>query len=191
MSLRYLVFLLTALLFSASAAQAETFKYSNPKNGQYRLDYCFSWQAGCGQDAADAFCVGKGFESAQAFKVAKGIGGKSPTRTIGDSSICDSNGCDGFSTITCVKAGGGGGGGGGSATMKWLQPKVGGVRLDWCYSWQKGCGQKAADAFCEAVGYAFSDGFLQEKNVSKTRVISSKQVCDGNCDSFAVISCSK
>lgn len=176
------LFVFACLLFALiGAAHADEKAFKNPLNGKNRLDYCYSWQTGCGQEAADAFCAGKGFQSATGFKIAKGAGLFTPTRTIGDGSVCDGATCDSFATITCYKPGAG---------DVYIEPKVQGVRVDWCFAWQKGCGQKAADAFCQSKGYAAAAKFFKAESVGPTRVLSTGQLCDDTkCDGFSSLQC--
>ena len=44
--------------------------YYYPRFGGYRLDYCFSSsESSCGQDAANGFCVKRGFQVATTFRM--------------------------------------------------------------------------------------------------------------------------
>lgn len=65
--------------------------------------------------------------------------------------------------------------------------------LDWCYSWGNGCGAQAAQAFCIKEGYARQISFSGPMNITagqKTRIISSKEVCDQlSCGTFTQITC--
>ncbi|MGC4077445.1 MAG: hypothetical protein QM702_10510 [Rubrivivax sp.] len=180
--MRALLIVILALFALVGTASADEKLFKNPLQGKNRLDYCFSWQTGCGQQAADAWCVDKGFAKAAGFEIAKGAGLLNPTRTIGDGSVCDGASCDSFATISCYKAGAG---------DVYIAPKVNGVRVDWCFAWQKGCGQKAADAFCQSKGYAMAAKFSKAASVGPTRVLSTGQLCDDtNCDGFASLQCS-
>lgn len=184
MRLMQLVVAILTLVLSIGGALAAEKDFPHPKQGKNQLDYCFSWQVGCGQEAADAYCVSKGFEGASAFKINKGIGAKAPTRTIGDNSVCDNASCDGFQVITCQKAD--------LPAPIFFAPKVSGVRIDWCFGWSKDCGKPAADAFCQSKGFSEADQFGKESGVGPTRVLSTGQMCDdASCDGFKSISCVK
>lgn len=173
--------LLTMLAWAGGAPAAEQ-TFGHPKQGKNLLDYCYSWQEGCGQPAADAYCVAKGFENASAFEILKGIGDTAPTRTIGDNSVCDNAGCDGFASITCTKV----------TELVYSEPEVDGVRVDWCYGWSKGCGKPAADAYCQSEGYAEAKEFDKAEGVGPTRVLSTGQLCDDpTCDGFESLTCTK
>ncbi|MCK6451439.1 MAG: hypothetical protein L6R19_11375, partial [Alphaproteobacteria bacterium] len=66
----------------------------------------------------------------------------------------------------------------------------GGVRLDWCLSWARECGQPAADEFCLRQGYAGAGAFTRATGVPPTRIISDDHICDlPDCSSFAAITC--
>lgn len=182
-TLRRLLLTVLALMATVTFSHAADQEFANPKIGKNRLDYCFSWQKGCGQEAADAFCTSKGFAKASDFTIAQGIGANSPTRTIGDNSVCDNDSCDGFMSITCEQI----------KVFKlpiYSEPKVDGVRVDWCYGWAKKCGKMAADAFCKAQGHKKATEFEKAVGVGPTRVLSTGQLCDDkSCDGFKVVTC--
>jgi PKD repeat protein len=72
-------------------------------------------------------------------------------------------------------------------------PMFGGYRVDLCLTWGTDCGQPAADAFCEAEGYAQAQSFTIDYGLgelSPTSPIASTEVCDqAYCDGFASITC--
>ncbi len=69
-------------------------------------------------------------------------------------------------------------------------PKIGGVRLDWCRKWAKQCGGPAANQFCQDKGYDSAANWKKANNIGYTRVISSAQICDQpTCDGFKRIRC--
>ncbi len=92
------------LALAALAVRAEQTKYDAPRANGYRVDACRSWGQGCGKEAADAFCRLNNFESASAFEIDPRIGAKTPTMTIEDRKICNQPQCDGFKSITCMRA---------------------------------------------------------------------------------------
>lgn len=163
---------ITATAFAglaAGTAFAESKTFGNPKVGGNRLDWCYGWSSGCGQQAADAYCKKRGFNKATAFDQDADIGDASPTRVISTGQVCDAPDCDGFSFIKCEKiivmlppkkiplpppplppA---------AMAKEFSKPKVDGVRLDYCFAGDKGCGQKAADAFCDEMGFDEADAF--------------------------------
>jgi hypothetical protein len=76
--------------------------FSNPMNGDRRLDLCRVWGAEFGQTAADAFCRQRGFARAGSWQPASDIGASTPTRTLGDGLVCAAPQCDGFASIACT-----------------------------------------------------------------------------------------
>ena len=74
-------------------------------------------------------------------------------------------------------------------------PKIGNLRLDWCRVWSAQCGQPAANQYCASKGYSHAVNFGKANNIgqwTKTRVISTGQVCNGpDCDGFTKITCKK
>ena len=63
------------------------------------------------------------------------------------------------------------------------------ARLDFCFSWGKFCGQKAADTYCFAQGFDRATRFETE-SVRPTRLASNGKVCDADfCVGFKSITC--
>ena len=85
----------------SAAPMQQTF--TKPKFQGNRLDWCFDWSAGCGEQAATAWCKTKGFAKASAWAMANDIGNVSPTRLIGTGAVCDQPFCDGFKWLVCQK----------------------------------------------------------------------------------------
>jgi hypothetical protein len=173
--------LAAAALIAPALAGTQTFV--NPTQGPNRLDWCYDWAVGCGQQAADAWCVSKGFQNATAFDIANDIGGSSPTRIISTGAVCDQAFCDGFSYITCFSA----------TTATFNNPMYNGNRLDWCVNWGVGCGQEAADKYCQSQGYGSAANLQIANDIgagSPTRLIGTGAVCDqAFCDGFTFITC--
>lgn len=175
-----------ATLAFASFAQAETVVYDSPKVGANPLDLCFSWGAGCGKPAADAWCVNNGFTESTGHLVANDIGLSTPTRLISNGAVCDQSFCDGISQVTCTRPD--------PLTKVFDKPKINGKRLDLCVDWGVDCGQPAADAFCVSKGYSAAIEYVVAENIGNsnaTRLIGSGAVCDQSyCDGFKKITCS-
>ncbi len=172
-----------AMLAFAGTANAATHNFHHPMYNGNRLDWCYNWGVGCGQQAADAFCVTQGYTSAQSFNEANDIGASHPTRLIGTGAVCDQAFCDGFNNIQCYKPS--------AATFN--NPMYNGNRLDWCVNWGTGCGQQAADKFCQAQGLTHATDFAEANDIGAshpTRLIGTGAVCDqGFCDGFTHITC--
>ena len=171
---------------SPPPAQAETRTFTNPMQGPNRLDWCYNWSVGCGSQAANAWCKAQGYASgATNFTMAPDIGGYSPTRLMGTGAVCDQPFCDGFAQITCSRP---------NVAQTFNSPMQGPNRLDWCYNWSTGCGAQAANAWCQARGFAGATNFAMAPDIGATRptrLIATGAVCDqAYCDGFAYITCS-
>jgi hypothetical protein len=90
----------TCLRASAPAPAMQI--YVKPRHNGMRLDLCVNWGVGCGQPAANAYCLSKGWNQASNFSIAHDIGTTRPTRLIGTGAVCDQGYCDGFRQITCT-----------------------------------------------------------------------------------------
>jgi hypothetical protein len=175
---------LGSMLFAVGPSYAATETFVKPKQGGNRLDWCLDWATGCGAPAANAWCQSKGFDKAASFSKAHDIGASQPTRLITSGAVCDQAYCDGFQQITCETAG----------STTFVKPKQGANRLDWCLNWGQGCGAEAANAWCNAKGFAGgASSFSIAADIgaaTPTRLISTGAVCDqGYCDGFAKITC--
>jgi len=72
-------------------------------------------------------------------------------------------------------------------------PLVDGKRVDLCLHWGSGCGQAAADAFCQKSGYSKATEFKEAPDIgaqSPTLVLGDGTLCaEAYCDGFALIHC--
>ena len=191
------------LILSFGAAQAAEQTFAKPKQGPYRVDWCYQWAAQCGQPAADRFCKSKSFTNSSDFEQATNIGSLTPTIVQATGQICNGPDCDGFTYITCVKPdlplfplplpvlpnpipdd---------SETEIFKKPKIDGVRLNYCFKKGKGCGQKAADAFCDQEDYDEAIDFVQSTPMGPskpTKYIGNGGKClDAVCYGFKSITC--
>lgn len=170
---------LLAVWIGLASATEQVFR--KPMFGNNRVDYCYTWGQGCGDRAAHAFCQSQGFEKATSYAIANNIGRYSPTRTLGDTSVCANSDCDGFARITCYKP---------TPATDFNNPRFMDARLDWCFHWGADCGQAAANAFCQSQGFVRASTFQMAENVGPTRLIGTTQRCEAqDCDSFASIRC--
>jgi hypothetical protein len=206
---RFFVFALFSVLWAAVSvgAHAEDKTFPKPKQGAYRVDWCYQWAALCGQPAADRFCQSKSFVNAQDFVEDVNIGSLTPTVVQATGQVCNGPDCDGFVYITChrpdlppppspvppVPPPGPPPGGGGFDTHVYFKPKLGGLRLNYCTTNGAGCGQEAADAFCDMKGYEDASDFAQSPPLPpgiKTRFIGNGKKCYGPvCYAFQTIEC--
>lgn len=100
------ILILAALLWPLSPpVLADDHTFSKPQSNGYRVDFCRNWGEGCGEVAANAFCLTQGYEAATAFAADNDIGASTPTQTLGDHKVCDQAFCDGFLSISCYRAG--------------------------------------------------------------------------------------
>lgn len=82
-----------------------------------------------------------------------------------------------------------------TADHEFSKPGFGGYRLDWCESWGTGCGEPAADRFCQrhygseanAVYFAI-EADIGLRSPTKTQV-DGKVCAEGFCDGFYSITC--
>jgi hypothetical protein len=195
---------LLALALTFGAAQAAEQDFVKPKVGIFRLDWCRIWGAECGKPAADRFCQTKGFTQSNNFEEAVDIGASTPTVVIGTGQQCAAPTCDGFTFVTCEKpdapppppAPPPGGGGSGASEKTYNKPKLGGYRVNYCETKGIGCGQDAADAFCDAKGYDDAADFEQSSPVppgaKPPRFIGNGKICKGpGCYAFNSITCER
>ncbi len=192
-------------------AQASEQTFAKPKAGPFRIDWCYQWGALCGKPAADRFCQSKGYVQSNDFEEAVDIGAATPTVVQGTGQVCNAPTCDGFTYVTCEKPDappplplpppvyippdptmGGGGAGGDQHT--YYNPKLNGYRVNYCETKGVGCGQDAADSFCDAKGYDDAADFNQSGPVpygsKPSRFIGNGKLCKGpGCYAFQSIIC--
>ena len=171
--------------FSPQLSASTTITYVHPKTGGIALDWCKTFANGCGKPAADYFCKVKGHRWAISFAKENDIG---YTKILKTGQICNAAFCDGFKFIKCrkkvIKV---------PHFKRFKWPKVGGVALDWCYTYGSGCGYKAANEYCKSRGYWKGvRSYAKENNVGYTRIIRTGQICNNaTCDTFKYIDCKK
>jgi len=80
-----------------------------------------------------------------------------------------------------------------TATDVFAPPRSDGKRVDICLNWGSGCGQAAADAFCQREGFARAVEFTVAEDIgaeSPTLVMGDGRLCsEAYCDGFARIRC--
>jgi hypothetical protein len=186
------------VMFGAAQASEQTF--AKPKAGPFRIDWCYLLGSQCGKPAADRFCQSKGFVQSNDFEEAVDIGASTPTIVQGTGQSCAAPGCDGFTYVTCEKPDAPPPppppppGGGGANERTYYKPKLGGYRVNYCETKGIGCGQDAADSFCDAKGYDDASDFAQSAPVppgaKPTRFIGNGKICKGpGCYGFNSITC--
>jgi hypothetical protein len=199
-----------SLIFSLGVAQAAEQTFAKPKENGVRVDWCLNWGSQCGRPAADRFCQAKGFPQSNDFVEDVDVGSTGiSTLVTGTNQICRGGYCDAFTYITCA---------GPDAppppprsdppvrpeppvrptptdadTETFEKPILRNARLNYCYRKGRGCGQRAADAFCESQDFDGASDFRQSSPLSplvRTRFIGSRRICtDLVCFAFASITC--
>jgi hypothetical protein len=170
----------------------DQYTYKKPRWNDYQLDWCLGWGTQCGKPAADNFCMRRRWTGALDFAAAPNIGAQEPTMVSSTNQVCDQSTCTGFSYITCY--------GKISYERVFANPKWNNLRLDECYTWDTGCGKRAADAFCrldpeaQRHGYTKSFYYVVDPGPSSSDTISigTGEVCgvnDYECYGFQMIIC--
>lgn len=154
-----------------------------------RLSYCTVDNKTCGKKLASRYCKLLGYERASKTMIDHNVG---LTRYPSTNLQCQGWKCDGFKLITCENS------------LKktptpvyyyrmrdFILPRFENYRIDWCYQEKKGCGRRAADAFCRQEGYGRSRGYERSSTkVAATRTIGSGALCFGQaCKGFERITC--
>lgn len=159
-----------------------------PKYHGLRLSYCTPDKKSCGLDVASNYCALLGYDKAEKIMMDHNVG---LTRYLGTNLQCKGWRCDAFKLITCKE----------SLVQKptpvyyyrmrdFMLPRFENYRVDWCYEDKKGCGRRAANAFCRQLGYARSKGYEKSTTIAATRTIGSGALCFGpNCNGFERITC--
>jgi len=133
---------------------------------------------------------------ARDFEMDADIGASDPTITGGSNDVCNESYCAGFKYIICY--------GPIPSERVFQNPTISAryngsireFRLDECYTWDTGCGQKAADAYCyEETKYAKAFYWVLDASPSldKTVTIGIYEICDPStgwkCYGFQMIIC--
>lgn len=152
------------------------------------LDYCSADGKECGKAVADRYCQMLGYECSSQNIIAYNIG---LTHYLSTNKSCKGWRCNGFMTIVCATRL--------SHTppkpyhyreKQFADPRYNDYRVDWCYDQKHGCGSRAANSFCNRMGFIQAKHFVKETQVSATKTIGSQELCFGNlCDAFKMIVC--
>ena len=202
---------LSALCFSFGLAEAENKTFENPMIGTNRLDWCADWGKGCGAEAATAWCKTNTYDHSVNVEQAPDIGASAPTKLIATGEVCDQSYCDGFTSITCTKAdlpvaappttpetpaadvavptpapvvae---------TASETFKNPAHEGVRLNWCFDGDGGCGKKAAEAWCAQQGFSTAKDFKYVSAIKPTIQIGSGKTNKKASKAFSRVTCVK
>ena len=202
---------LLALCLSIGLAEAENKTFENPMIGTNRLDWCADWGKGCGADAATAWCKTNAYDHSVNVQQAPDIGASAPTKLIATGEVCDQSYCDGFTSITCATAelpavtapvtpeapapdaaapaeapavae---------TASKTFKNPAHEGVRLNWCFDGEGGCGKKAAEAWCKQQGFSSAKDFKYVSAIKPTIQIGSGKTNKKAAKAFSRVTCVK
>ena len=75
-------------------------RFLNPRFNDYRVDWCYAHQKGCGLKAANSFCARIGYMKAKYF-IKQGMVGA--TQSIGNQQLCFGQQCNAFKMIVCFR----------------------------------------------------------------------------------------
>ena len=82
-----------------------------------------------------------------------------------------------------------------SDVEEFIQPTIDGIRVDWCLTWGKDCGEPVAYKWCINHGYSKPIYFEVERSIgltSPTTMLSSRDTCYKEyCGGFRTIVCYK
>lgn len=153
-----------------------------------RLNYCTLDGKQCGLAVASQYCKMLGYEKASEEIIDYNVG---LTNYFLIRAQCKGWNCNGFTLITCV----------GNFPHKpakdyyyrlkrFVFPRFGHYRVDWCYENGQGCGQHAAHSFCRRMGFMNAHEYKKQEHVSATKAIGNHKLCFGKtCDGFSSITC--
>ncbi len=186
-----IVFVSCLLINKAGAGNSEQNFYRNFWNPTYhiqRLNYCTVDGKICGLGVATRYCQMMGYNKADQQIIDYNVG---LTNYLLSRVMCKGWECNGFMLIRCVDKM--------SHTppknyyyrsAKFVFPRFGNYRVDWCYKEGHGCGQKVAYSFCRRMGYMKAQHYKKEPHVSATKALGNQKLCFGNeCSGFSSISC--
>jgi hypothetical protein len=183
--------LLCSLVMQAYAGSKQDKAYRNLWHPNYhgqRLNYCALDGKVCGIVIANQYCKKLGYDYASQEILAPNIG---LTHYIDSSARCRGWQCNGFMTIGCAMY----------LSHKppktyhyrekrFAYPRANHYRVDWCYKKSKGCGARAANAFCMQMGYMYAKKFTREIGIQATSNIGNQALCFGKkCTAFKDIIC--
>tara|TARA_Y100000588_G_C14255118_1_gene925090 strand:+ start:2554 stop:3138 length:585 start_codon:yes stop_codon:yes gene_type:complete len=75
-------------------------QFNYPRLDEYRVDWCYKNQSGCGKKVAQSFCRRLGFMKSTHYEIDKNI---AATRNIGSRELCFGKHCNGFKKIICYR----------------------------------------------------------------------------------------
>lgn len=186
-----LVLLLSLTLVSqANSENQQDFSrnFWSPTYNIQRLSYCSLGGKECGLAVANRYCKMMGYERATEEIIDYNVG---LTNYLLTRAQCKGWSCNGFMLITCARSV--------SHTppenyyyrsQRFVFPRFGHYRVDWCYENGKGCGHRAAYSFCRRMGYKRDQSYKKEENIGATKAIGNRRLCFGKgCRGFSSVTC--
>lgn len=75
-------------------------RFVYPRYNNYRVDWCYDGQRGCGQKAAHSFCRRMGYLDSRRYAIQKHV---AATKAIGNQKLCFGIQCNAFDYINCYR----------------------------------------------------------------------------------------
>lgn len=75
-------------------------RFAEPRYNDYRIDWCYDKNKGCGERAANSFCTHMGYLRAKHFSKETQV---AATKAIGSQELCFGNLCNAFKMIVCYR----------------------------------------------------------------------------------------
>lgn len=193
----YMRCILLLILFSSYArafstgADAQVYRmFWHPMRGGERLNFCNEERTCCGKSIADAYCKKLAYHHAKRFKFEPNLG---LTNYLSGKNQCKGWKCSGFAWIECA------------GQRRYVRPPLADYTdklfvkprwkqypLAWCYDGQKGCGKRAAYAYCRYQGYLHVKDYKTTKHIYATKQIGGGYLCFGrDCEGFQYIVCKR
>jgi len=160
--------------------------YENPKYRDVLIAECLRQGRDCGSAVATEFCRLKGHSAAISFRVITGQ--QARTWLLRDNRYCTGNQCNPMKSIRCT---GSSNGNNNPGSGFYREPKYQGTRISRCLKKDTGCGQKAADKFCQLAGYRSAGNYERWRDSGPTIRLGNMQRCNKHsCDALKNIQCS-
>lgn len=75
-------------------------RFAYPRYNEYRIDWCYAKEKGCGQRAANSFCSRMGYAKAKHFVKETHV---AATKTIGSQELCFGKACSAYKLVICAR----------------------------------------------------------------------------------------
>lgn len=188
-----LFFFFAQCVFAIYVTEPEASVYRTywlPSFHKERLNYCNEDKSKCGKKIAHQYCNLLGYHHCDKFKKAAHLG---LTHYISGKNSCQGWACSGFEWIKCA----------GKRTYQspppsaytealFASPHWHHFNLSYCFEKSKGCGKKAAHAFCRWQAFRKVKTFQKATLALASKHIGDSSLCFGrHCPSFEYIICQR